>query len=180
MSGNNEKESLVDYAEYDLDEEHKDASKITTVEVKYEKAFDVMEAKLTTVAIEKDAMEIEKDVLKKEKDIAVTVAAKALAESAETGAPAAVSPGSVKKPNYNTTYPDRHTVGVLAATPTLIALKTLANNQEAIWWVVKHIETLGAGDNPDWHKSYKDWAKEFKNIALVEYMGLEAAGAGAD
>ncbi len=48
---------------------------------------------------------------------------------------------------------------VMSATPTLIALKKLANNQDTIWWVAKHVEALGAVDKPDWHESYKKWAR---------------------
>ena len=40
MSSNIEKESLVDFAEYDLDEDQKAAVKTANVETKYEKAFD--------------------------------------------------------------------------------------------------------------------------------------------
>ena len=84
-----------------------------------------------------------------------------------------------RQTNYTKQHPDRHAAVVKVTAPTLIALKNLANNQDAIWWVAKHVEALSVGDKPDWHKSYKDWAKDIKNIALAEYMGWDV-DEGAD
>jgi hypothetical protein len=171
MSGNNEKESLVDYTEYDLDEEQKTAVKIVTVEAKYEKAFAVMEAKLAKVAIEKDAMEIEKDVLKKEKDIAVTVVAKVLAETVTAGAPAVAS-GSDKKPNYTSTHQARHDEVVLLTEPALLELKKLQSKHETIWWCVNHIEAPDVGDKPDCHDSYKSGHRIIRMSPLTSTFPL--------
>ena len=134
--------------------------------------FAAMHAKLMQLKLEKDA-------LKKEKDIAVAVAAKAQAQAAEAVA-TAVAPGSGKKV-YTKEHPDRHAAAVLAAAPVLLELKKLANNYEALWWVAKHVEELSAGDKPEWHKSYKEWAKQVKIVALAEYMGCDVdAVADAD
>jgi len=71
----------------------------------------------------------------------------------------------------------------LVTVPTLIELKKLQNNHDAIWWCAKHIEALDAGDKPDWHDSYKKWASDYKNeahnkyIPFVEDVGAEAADA---
>ena len=114
------------------------------------------------------AMQIKQDALQKEKDIAVAVAAKVQSEAGAT----AVAPGSGKKV-YTKEHPDRHAAAVLAAAPVLLELKKLANNYEALWWVAKHVEELSAGDKPEWHKSYKEWAKQVKIVALAEYMGCD-------
>ena len=68
-----------------------------------------------------------------------------------------------------------------ASTTVFTVLKKLTNNQDTIWWFSKHVQALGAGDKPDWHKSYKEWDKEFRNVALTEYMGWDVvAGVGED
>ena len=115
----------VDFAPYDMDET---AAKVEVLEAKFKK------------------MELEKDV-------AVAVSTKAIADLSKVQAAVAVvgskAPDSGKKVNYTVEHPDRHTAVVLFATLTLIELKKLANNQDAIWWVAKHGEALGSGDNPD-------------------------------
>jgi hypothetical protein len=117
-----------------------------------------------------------------EKDIAVAAAAKALALAAEAGAPAA-APGSGKKVNWTSTHQARHDEVVLVSAPVLLELKKLQNMKsknyhDIIWWCAKHIEALGVGDKPDWHKSYKDWASDHKNEALDKYIPfVEDAGA---
>jgi hypothetical protein len=117
-----------------------------------------------------------------EKDIAVAAAAKALALAAEAGAPAA-APGSGKKVNWTSTHQARHDEVVLVTAPVLLELKKLQNMKsknyhDIIWWCAKHIEALGVGDKPDWHKSYKDWASDHKNEALDKYIPfVEDAGA---
>jgi hypothetical protein len=82
---------------------------------------------------------------------------------------------------YTKEHPDRHAVVVLAATPALLELKKLPNNQDAIWWVAKHVEALSvAGDKPEWHESYKKWAKQNKEEAIETYMNtVTASAAGA-
>ena len=132
-------------------------------------------AKFAVMQAELMQLKLEKDVLKKEKDIAVAAAAKALV-AASSGSKA---PDSAKKVSYTLEHPARHAAVVADATPVLAAVKKLANNQDAIWWVAIHVKALGAGDKPDWHKSYKDWVKDIKNIALAEYMGWDV-DAGAD
>ena len=109
-----------------------------------------------------------------EKDIAVAAAAKALALAAEAGAPAA-APGSGKKVNWTSTHQARHDEVVLVSAPVLLELKKLQNMKsknyhDIIWWCAKHIEALGVGDKPDWHKSYKEWASDHKNEALTKYI----------
>ena len=119
---------------------------------------------------------------KLEKDIAVAAAAKALALAAEAGAPAA-APGSGKKVNWTSTHQARHDEVVLVTAPVLLELKKLQNMKsknyhDIIWWCAKHIEALGVGDKPDWHKSYKEWASDHKNEALTKYIPfVEDAGA---
>ena len=119
---------------------------------------------------------------KLEKDIAVAAAAKALALAAEAGAPAA-APGSGKKVNWTSTHQARHDEVVLVTAPVLLELKKLQNMKsknyhDIIWWCAKHIEALGVGDKPDWHKSYKEWASDHKNEALAKYIPfVEDAGA---
>ena len=114
------------------------------------------------------------------KDIAVAMSTNLLADQSAAGVPTAVAPGSGKKPNYTATHQARHDVVVLVTAPALLALKQLQNNHDAIWWCAKHIEALGVGDKPNWHKSYKDWASDNKNEALDKYIpfveGAPAAG----
>ena len=128
------------------------------MEAHYKKTFDEMNAKIALLELEKHA----------------------LAQVAEAGAPAAVAPGSGKKPNYTAEHQGRHDKVVLVTAPALLALKQLQNNHDAIWWCAKHIEALGVGDKPNWHKSYKDWASDNKNEALDKYIpfveGTPAAG----
>jgi len=109
--------------------------------------------------------------LELEKKVAVAAASKAISDlskvQAEAGAPA---PGSGKKVNWTSTHLARHEAVVLVTAPTLIELKKLQNNHDAIWWCAKHIEALGVGDKPDWHDSYKKWAADHKNDALEKYI----------
>jgi hypothetical protein len=162
MSGNNEQHLDID----PCDIEETEAQKIAAMEAQYKKTFDDMNAKIALLELEKQA--------------AVAIGVKALAQVAEAGAPAAVAPGSGKKPNYTADHPDRHNAVVLVTAPALLALKQLQNNHDAIWWCAKHIEALGVGDKPNWHKSYKDWASDYKNEALDKYIpfveGTPAAG----
>ena len=54
----------------------------------------------------------------------------------------------------------------------LSELKKIANNPDAIWWVAKHVEALSAAtEKPDWHASYKLWAKDEKVDAIDAFMG---------
>jgi hypothetical protein len=58
-----------------------------------------------------------------------------------------------------------------AAEPVLVELRKISNNADAIWWVDKHVEALGLSlEKPDWHKSYKDWAKEEKIDAIEAFL----------
>jgi hypothetical protein len=59
---------------------------------------------------------------------------------------------------------------VLVTAPALIEIKKLQNNHDAIWWCVKHIESLGVGDKPDWHDSYKKWTSDDKVEVLNKYI----------
>jgi hypothetical protein len=117
-----------------------------------------------------------------EKDIAVAAVAKALTLVVEAGAPAA-APGSGKKVNWTSTHQARHDEVVLVTAPVLLELKKLQNMKsknyhDIIWWCAKHIEALGVGDKPDWHKSYKEWASDHKNEAITKYIPfVEDAGA---
>ena len=162
MSGNNEQHLDID----PCDIEETEAQKIAAMEAQYKKTFDDMNAKIALLELEKQA--------------AVAIGVKALAQVAEAGAPAAVAPGSGKKPNYTAEHQGRHDAVVLVTAPALLALKQLQNNHDAIWWCAKHIEALGVGDKPNWHKSYKDWASDNKNEALDKYIpfveGAPAAG----
>jgi hypothetical protein len=162
MSSNIEKE--LDFAPYEIEETKQ--QKVDAMEAQYKKTFTEMTAKIALLELEKQA--------------AVAIGVKALAQVAKAGAPAAVTPGSGKKPNYTAAHPTRHDAVVLATAPALLALKQLQNNHDAIWWCAKHIEALGVGDKPDWHKSYKDWASPYKNDALDLYIpfveGTPAAG----
>ena len=105
-----------------------------------------------------------------------------MALAAEAGAPAA-APGSGKKVNWTSTHQARHDEVVLVTAPVLLELKKLQNMKsknyhDIIWWCAKHIEALGVGDKPDWHKSYKEWASDHKNEALNKYIPfVEDAGA---
>ena len=162
MSGNNEQHLDID----PCDIEETEAQKIAAMEAQYKKTFDDMNAKIAMLELEKQA--------------AVAIGVKALAQVAAAGAPAAVAPGSGKKPNYTAEHQGRHDKVVLVTAPALLALKELQNNHDAIWWCAKHIEALGVGDKPNWHKSYKDWASDNKNEALDKYIpfveGAPAAG----
>ena len=57
---------------------------------------------------------------------------------------------------------------VLGATAEL---RNIANNPDAIRWVDKHVEALSAAiEKPDWHTSYKLWAKDEKVDAIEAFM----------
>jgi len=76
-----------------------------------------------------------------------------------------------RRPNYTHTHPPRHVAVKEAAEPVLVELRKIANNADAIWWVDKHVEALGlALEKPDWHKSYKDWAKDEKLDAIEAFL----------
>jgi hypothetical protein len=124
MSKNIEKEPQVDFGSFETD----------------------MAAQIAELQNEIRTMQIEQNAMKREKDAVIAAAAAAYKTMAESGTKA---PDSGKKTNYTKEHPDRHAAVVLAATPTLIALKKLANNQDVIWWVAKHVEALAAGDNPE-------------------------------
>ena len=80
--------------------------------------------------------------------------------------------GSGRKPNYTHTHPTRHVAVKETAEPVLSELKKIANNPDAIWWVAKHVEALSAAaEKPDWHASYKLWAKDEKVDAIDAFMG---------
>ncbi len=91
-------------------------------------------------------IQIEQNAMKREKDAVIAAVAAAYKTMAESGTKA---PDSGKKTNYTKEHPDRHAAVVLTATPTFIALKKLANNQDVIWWVAKHVEALAADDKPE-------------------------------
>jgi len=147
-----------------------DPCDMTEVEAMYAKSIAELTARLVQVELEKTTAD--------------AVASKAISDlakmQAEAGAPAAVTPGSGKKPNYTASHQARHDEVVLVTASALVELKKLQNNHDAIWWCAKHIEALGVGDKPDWHKSYKDWASPYKNDALDLYIpfveGTPAAG----
>jgi hypothetical protein len=68
-------------------------------------------------------------------------------------------------------HPSRHVAVKKAAEPVLVELRKIDNNPDAIWWVDKHVESLGLVlEKPDWHKSYKDWAKEEKIDAIEAFL----------
>jgi hypothetical protein len=76
-----------------------------------------------------------------------------------------------RRPNYTSSHPSRHLAVKEAAEPVLVELRKIANNADAIWWVDKHVEALGLSlEKPDWHKSYKDWAKEEKIDAIEAFL----------
>jgi hypothetical protein len=76
-----------------------------------------------------------------------------------------------RRPNYTHTHPPRHVAVKEAAEPVLVELRKIANNPDAIWWVDKHVEALGLSlEKPDWHKSYKDWAKDEKIDAIEAFL----------
>ena len=96
---------------------------------------------------------------------------KAQIVSPVTGATTGAS-GSGRKPNYTHTHPTRHVAVKETAEPVLSELKKIANNPDAIWWVAKHVEALSAAaEKPDWHASYKLWAKDEKVDAIDAFMG---------
>ncbi len=91
---------------------------------------------------------------------------------AQIVSPVTGASGSGRKPNYTHTHPTRHVAVKETATPVLAELKKIANNPDAIWWVAKHIEALSAAvEKPDWHASYKLWAKDEKVDAIDAFMG---------
>jgi hypothetical protein len=76
-----------------------------------------------------------------------------------------------RRPNYTQSHPSRHLAVKEAAEPVLVELRKIANNADAIWWVDKHVEALGLSlEKPDWHKSYKDWAKEEKIDSIEAFL----------
>ena len=117
-----------------------------------------------------------------EKKVAVAAASKAISDLSKVQAEAGASPatpGSAKKIIYTSTmHETRHKVVVQMTAPTLLELKKLENNYDAIWWCAKHIEALGKGDKPDWYNKYVDWASDkkhdVKRTALKEYLPLSA------
>ena len=165
MSKNIEKEPQVDFGSFESD----------------------MAAQIAELQNELRMKDIEKAALKKEKDAAVAAAAKAYKTMAETGTKgpddrkAGTKAPDGRQTNYTKQHPDRHAAVVKVTAPTLIALKNLANNQDAIWWVAKHVEALSLGEKPDWHKSYKEWAKQYKGQAIYTYKNSDTApAAGAN
>ena len=163
MSSNIEKHLDIDQC----DIEETEAQKVAAMEAEHKKTVDEMTAKIELLELEKQA--------------ANAVATKALAQVAAAGAPSAAAPGSGKKIIYtDTMHKTTHAKVEALTAPALLELKKLENNYEAIWWCAKHIEALGVGDKPDWHKSYKDWASPYKNDALDLYIpfveGTPAAG----
>ena len=76
-----------------------------------------------------------------------------------------------RRPNYTQSHPSRHLAVKEAAEPVLVELRKIANNADAIWWVDKHVEALGLSlEKPDWHKSYKEWAKDEKLDAIEAFL----------
>jgi len=163
MSSNNEFHHDIDPCE--MDEEQKAAAKIAAMEAMYEKTTAELLAKVEQLELEKKA--------------AVAIGAKALAQIAEAGAPAA-APGSGKKIIYtDAMHKITHTKVEALTAPALLELKKLENNYDAIWWCAKHIEALGKGDKPDGYDKYVAWAKDVKNAALQAYMPLSAEALAA-
>ena len=91
---------------------------------------------------------------------------------AQIVSPVTGASGSGRKPNYTHTHPTRHVAVKETAEPVLSELKKKTNNPDAIWWVAKHVEALSAAaEKPDWHASYKLWAKDEKVDAIDAFMG---------
>ncbi len=85
--------------------------------------------------------------------------------------PVTTTSGSGRKPNYTHTHPTRHIAVKEVAEPVLSELRKISNNPDAIWWVAKHVEALSAAiEKPDWHASYKLWAKDEKVDAIEAFM----------
>ena len=142
-----------------------------------------MAAQVAELQNELRVVKLEKDNMETAKNIAVATAAKALAQAAEAGAPAAVAPGSGKKIIYTGLMHETTHAKVVALTaPALLELKKLENNEnnyEAVWWCAKHIEALGKGDKPDGYDKYTVWAGDGKRAALKAYMPLSAEALAA-
>ncbi len=116
--------------------------------------------------------------LELENKIAVATASKAISDlskvQAEVGA-SAVTPVSAKKIIYtDNMHKITHAKVVALTVPTLLELKKLENNYEAIWWCVKHAEALIKGDRSDGFDKYCTWAKDVKREALKEYISPTA------
>ncbi len=69
------------------------------------------------------------------------------------------------------THPTRHVTVKETEEPVISELRKISNNPDAIWWVDNHVETLTAAvEKPDWHSTYKLWAKDENVDAIEEFM----------
>ena len=209
MSSNIEKESLVDFAEYDLDEDQKAAVKTANVEAKYEKAFDefdkaagkvtkktaddkvAAQAKRFQVALDEKAA---KDAAQKEID-AILAGLKPDQQGRMLAAMGVVaSPGSALP---RVKYDHETTLKLLVKTtaPVRVVMETVMDDYESVVYMGSLCDYWKSRITQDRlqineHAAFKKYFKKVQHLHGLPERGVtealgdlsfdEEAGAGAD